>query len=130
MVAQDLVIESPAVGRWSEALGELHVASALLLALSLCYVYRGLYPRTKSPSASLTYFGSIANMDREDLKASFSGRSPEDHLDDVLDQIHRNSEIVNFKFRSLRWSYRCLLAAAIFWAVALYLFGAVPSIPA
>lgn len=104
-------------------------ASALLLALSLFFVYRGLYPRTKGPSGSLAYFGSIANVEREDLKASFLDRPVEDHLDDVLDQIHRNSEIVSLKFKALRWSYRCLLLSTIFWTVALYLFGAIPAIP-
>lgn len=95
----------------------------LLLVLSLAFVYRGLYPRTKGPGDSLAYFGSIANKEREDLKGSFRERGTEDHLDDVLEQIHRNSEILNQKFSELQRAYRFLLVAVIPWAFTLYLFG-------
>jgi hypothetical protein len=111
----------------SAAMGSAIVA-VVLLVLSLTFVYRGLYPRTKGPQGSLAYFGSIAGKERGELKGSFRGRSAEEHLDDVLDQVHRNSEIVDLKFRALRWAYRSLLAAVPFWAVALYLLGVVPSI--
>ena len=101
--------------------------SVLLLAFSLFFVYRGTYPRTKGPGGSLVYFGSIAKKDREGVKDTFRSRTLEDHLDDMLDQVHRNSEIVDRKFAALRRSYRCLLTAVAPWAFTLFLFGLVPS---
>ncbi len=77
--------------------------SVLLLACNLFVVYRGTYPCTKGPGDSLVYFGSIADKSRED------------HLDDVLEQVHRDSEIVDRKFVDLRRSYRCLPVAVASW---------------
>ncbi len=101
-------------------------ASIALLVASLIFIYRGTYPRTKGPGGSLVYFGSIADEDLGDLKERFRACGAEDHLDDLLEQIHRNSEILNRKFTDLQRAYRCLLAAVIPWAIALYLFGVVP----
>lgn len=101
-------------------------ASAALLVASLVFIYRGTYPRTKGPGGSLVYFGSIAGEDLEDLKKRFRACGADDHLDDVLGQVHRNSEILERKFAELQRAYRCLLAAVIPWAIALYLFGVVP----
>ncbi len=100
--------------------------SVLLLVASLVFIYRGTYPRTKGPSRSLVYFGSIAEEDLRDLKQRFLACGKEDHLDDVLEQVHRNSEILNIKFTELQKAYRCLLVAVIPWAITLYLFGIVP----
>ena len=100
--------------------------SVVLLVASLVFIYRGTYPRTKGPSGSLVYFGSIAEEGLEDLKKRFLACGKEDHLDDVLGQVHRNSEILDRKFTELQRAYRCLLAAVIPWAITLYLFGIVP----
>lgn len=100
--------------------------SIALLVASLIFIYRGTYPRTKGPSSSLVYFGSIAGKDSEIFKERFRACGPEDHLDDVLGQVHRNSEILDRKFAELQRAYRCLLAAVIPWAITLYLFGVVP----
>lgn len=101
-------------------------ASVVLLVASLFFIYRGTYPRTKGPSKSLVYFGSIAGEGLDDLKERFRACSASDHLDDVLGQVHRNSEILNWKFAELQRAYLCLLLAVIPWAITLYLFGAVP----
>ncbi len=101
------------------------LAAALLVA-SLVFVYRGTYPRTKGPGGSLVHFGSVAGEDVEDFKARFRSCDARGHLDDVLRQVHRNAEILDRKFAELRRAYRCLLAAVIPWAVALYLLGVIP----
>lgn len=109
-------------------IGPLAVAavSVALLVASLVFVYRGTYPRTEGPDGSLVYFGSIAREDFEDLRTRFRACSSDDHLDDVLEQVHRNSEIVDRKFTELRRAYGCLLLAVVPWAVTLFLFGVVP----
>lgn len=100
--------------------------SVALLVASLIFIYRGTYPRTKGPGGSLVYFGSIAGEGLEDLKERFRACGADEHLDDVLGQVHRNSEIVARKFAELQRAYRCLLLAVVPWAMALYLFGVVP----
>lgn len=102
------------------------VSVALLLA-SLFFVYRGTYPRTKGPQDSLIYFRSIAGKDLNDFKKRFRACGADDHLDDVLEQVHRNSEILDIKFVELRRAYRCLLASVLPWAITLYLLGVVPA---
>ena len=101
------------------------LAAALLVA-SLIFIYRGTYPRTKGPDRSLVHFGSVAGEDLEDFKARFQACDIRGHLDDVLGQVHRNAEILDRKFAELRRAYRCLLAAVIPWAIALYLLGVIP----
>jgi hypothetical protein len=101
------------------------LAAALLVA-SLIFIYRGTYPRTKGPGGSLVHFGSVAGEDLEDFKARFRACDARGHLDDVLGQVHRNAEILDRKFAELQRAYRCLLAAVIPWAIALYLLGVVP----
>ena len=102
------------------------MAAASLLVLSLIYIYRGTYPRTYGPGGSLVYFGSIAEKDSEEFKKEFLAYDLLDHLNDVLEQIHRNSEILNGKFAELKRAYVCMLIAAIPWTISLYLFGVVP----
>lgn len=102
------------------------LAAGALLVLSLIFVYRGTYPRTQGPGGSLVYFGSIAEKDSEEFKNKFLACDLQDHLNDVLEQIHRNSEILNGKFEKLQRAYECMLVAAIPWTVTLYLFGLVP----
>ena len=98
--------------------------AATLLCLSLLAVGVGTFPRTRGPEGALIYFGSIARKGASEFKERFRSRTPDHHLDDVLGQVHRNSEIVDKKFGSLRWAYYTLLASVIPWAVALYSLGA------
>jgi hypothetical protein len=98
--------------------------AAILLLLSLLAVGIGTYPRTRGPEGSLIYFGCIARKGTYEFKERFRSRTPNQHLDDVLEQVHRNSEIVDRKFGALRWAYYTLLASVIPWAVALYSLGA------
>lgn len=100
--------------------------SVVLLAASLVFVYRGTYPRTQGPEGSLIYFRSIAGKDLNDFKERFRACVADDHLDDVLEQVHRNSEILAIKFVELQRAYRCLLLAVPSWATTLYLLGGIP----
>lgn len=102
------------------------LASVALLVLSLIFVYRGTYPRTHGPNESLVYFGSIAEKELEKFKNEFLAYDLQSHLNDVLEQIHRNSEILNGKFAKLQRAYESMLIAAIPWTISLYLFGVVP----
>lgn len=102
------------------------LASVALLGATLVFVYRGTIPRTRGSKGSLIYFDSIAGQDFETYRERFLGCDMNDHLSDVLEQIHRNSEILSSKFVELQRAYRCLLAAVTPWSITLYLFGALP----
>ena len=60
---------------------------------------------------SLVYVGSIAGRGREDLKRNLRVRNADDHLNDMLESVHRNSEMMIRKHTVLRRSYRCLRVA-------------------
>ncbi len=100
---------------------------ALLAGIALLYI--GGIPRTRSRNASLYYFGSIAAREFRDFERSFVSQSAEERLGDLLSQCHRNSAILNRKFNCLKWSNRLLLAAAIPWAISVYLFRSAPALP-
>jgi len=91
-------------------------------SLSLLSVYLVNYPRTKGPSTSLNFFGGIAKNTFREYTKAFMSISSADYLSDVLEQCHRNAEIVSRKFSALKWSYRSLLIGAVPWIVCLYYF--------
>jgi len=97
-------------------------SSIILLLLSLLFVYLGNYPRLKGPSESLFYFGSICKKCLIQYQQGFSKRSKEECLNDLLEQCHRNSEIINQKFNYLKWAYLLLLLSVIPWVITIYLF--------
>lgn len=110
---------------WSRQTILLAGLGALFPIASLCCVYFVNYPQTKGPATSLNFFGGIARRSfREYSEACMKVSAPE-HLSDVLEQCHRNSEIVNQKFSWLRWAYRTLLIGVIPWVICLYYFRSV-----
>jgi hypothetical protein len=105
--------------RWMILWGGL---SILTLALSFLFTYWSGYPQLRGPVNSLLFFGSIRQCKLEEYKTSFAEQSAEKHLDDLLNQCHRNSEIIWRKFFWLRFAYRALFLSFVPWAIALYLF--------
>lgn len=118
---------APAKNLWDSLMIGFAVLSIILLLISLLFVYLGNYPRLKGPSESLFYFGSICRKCFNQYQQEFSKRSTEEHLKDMLEQCHRNSEILNQKFKYLKWSYRLLLIGVIPWAITVYLFRSIPA---
>lgn len=98
------------------------IISVFLLLLSLLCVYLANYPRLEGSSDSLFYFGSICKKCLKQYQQEFSKRTKEECLKDVLEQCHRNSEILNKKFFYLKWGYRLLLGSVIPWVITIYLF--------
>jgi hypothetical protein len=110
------------------------VIAALLGAvcpiIGLCFVYVVNYPQTKGSSTSLNFFGGISKRTFREYETAFMSGSAADHLRDVLEQCHRNAEIVNRKFSALKWAYRWLLVGIIPWMVCLYYFRSVADVRA
>jgi hypothetical protein len=104
---------------WTIALAAI---TALFPIASLSCVYVVNYPQTKGPAKSLNFFGGIAKRSFREYNDEFMKLSASDHLSDVLEQCHRNAEIVNRKFSALKLAYRALLIGVIPWMACLYYF--------
>jgi hypothetical protein len=96
-------------------------ATGFLIGSLVC-IYNVNYPRTKGPLKSLIYFGAIAGQTFNEYQQAFAKRSEAEYLNDLLEQCHRNSEIITLKFKALKWAYRSLLIAVPLWMAALYYF--------
>lgn len=112
---------------WDSLMITFAVFSIFPLLLSLLCVYLGNYPRLEGPSDSLFYFGSICKKCLIQYQQEFFKRTKEECLKDVLEQCHRNSEILNKKFKYLKWGYRLLLISVIPWIITIYLFRSIPT---
>lgn len=119
---------APAKNLWDSLMIAFAILSTLFLSISLLFIYLGNYPRLKGPSNSLFFFGSICSKDFKKYQQEFTKRSYEEQLKDILEQCHRNSEILNQKFCYLKWAYRMLFVGVILWAITIYLFRSAPSI--
>jgi hypothetical protein len=99
--------------------------SIFLLFLTLLFVYLGNYPRLEGHSESLFYFGSICKKSKKQYKKVFSKRTKEELLSDILEQCHRNSEILDKKFNYLKRAFIALLISVIPWLITIYLFRSI-----
>ena len=117
---------APQAHLWSSEMTVATFFAIFGLAFSLFFVYLSNYPQLKGPNTSLLYFGSIAKRDIEEYKQEFIKQKPEEQLDDVLGQCHRNAEILHKKFFYHKWSYRILIFSVIPWAITIYLFRSIP----
>jgi hypothetical protein len=102
--------------------------SIFFLLLTLLLVYLGNYPRLEGRSDSLFYFGSICQKSRKQYQKRFSKRTKEEFLADILEQCHRNSEILNKKFKYLKYAFISLLISVIPWLITIYLFRSITAI--
>ena len=95
--------------------------TALLLFTSLFFIYRSQYPKTFSANTSLNYFGTIAKMKFDEFKQKTKQSTSEEYLDDLLCQVHINSQVLSLKFRFLKISLILLGIAVIPWLISIYL---------
>jgi len=95
--------------------------STLLLFCSLFFIYKTQYPNTNSENTSLNYFGTIAEMRFDEFKRRTKQATDEEYLDDLLCQIHINSQILKQKFRFLKISLILLRIAVIPWLISIYI---------
>lgn len=115
-----LASASSKINNWTILLFVVFGVTALLLFISLFFVYRSQYPKTFSSNTSLNYFGTIAKMKFDEFKRRTKQETDEDYLDDILCQIHINSQVLRLKFRFLKISLILLGCAVIPWLICLY----------
>lgn len=117
---------APELAFWYPFMTAMAVLSVSLLSVVLLLVYLGNYPRLNGPKDSLFYFRSIGSKTADEYRNKFCQCTAEEHLNDIIGQCHRNSEILVQKFRYLTWGYRMLFIAVTPWAITIYLFQTIP----
>jgi hypothetical protein len=108
------------IDKWNGGLYLVFGISGLLLFVSLFFVYKSQYPKTFSSNASLNYFGTIADLKFDEFKRKTKQATDEEYLDDLLCQIHTNSQVLKLKFRFLKISLILMGASVIPWLICLY----------
>lgn len=93
--------------------------AVLLLATSLVAVFLSQYPLTRSPNSSLLFFGTISTLTSSEFTERFKKLSEDDYLDDVLNQVHANSKILNRKFFCLKAALLLIFIALPFWLITM-----------
>ena len=99
---------APPINLWNWFMAIFAIVSVIVLVTSLLCICLCSYPQTKGSSNSLLYFGSVAKYNAEQYREAFLKQSAEEYLNDLLEQCRRNSEILDRKFKSLKWAYRML----------------------
>lgn len=109
------------IEEWNCFLYSVFGLTGLLLFASLFFIYKSQYPKTFSSNTSLNFFGTIADMKFDEFKRKTKQATDEDYLDDLLCQIHINSQVLKLKFRFLKISLILLGISVIPWLICLYL---------
>lgn len=107
------------ISAWSNIIYAVFATAFILLIVSIFFGILSQFPTTKSLNSSLVFFGTISKMKVDEFKKRFKQSSDEEYLDDILDQIHRNSEILTKKFRRLRISLIFISIAVVPWVCSL-----------
>lgn len=99
-------------------------SAVALLGVSIVFLYRGAFPSLKGGNSSLVYFREIAKRTEQEFIEQFKDQNDEQHVNDLLAQVWRNSEILKAKFDALKAAFTFLALAFIPWVAALALFAA------
>ena len=110
---------------WTSVMIVSTILSLLALGLTFLFIYLGMFPQTRGQASSLLYFGSISKKAVCEYQQAFLNQSAEEHLNDILEQSHRNSEILNQKFKFLKLAYCTLLNSLVPWTITLYFFRSI-----
>jgi hypothetical protein len=115
--------DSPPLKAYSSLMLVAATLTVFLLALSIIFLYRGAFPTLKGGHSSLIYFREIAQRTEHKFIEEFKAQTDEQHVNDVLGQVWRNSEILKIKFDSLKIAFTLLALAIIPWIVSLAFFA-------
>jgi hypothetical protein len=105
------------------------IVTLALLSGSIFYIYWTFYPDLhQGESTSSVFFGYIAKLPREKYINHINGLSQEEHVRDTLDQVWRNSDILQKKFSYIKKASLATLLGVPFWVEFLVLITLLHSI--
>ncbi|CAN5652120.1 hypothetical protein BH09PLA1_BH09PLA1_25430 [soil metagenome] len=113
---------APNPANWTCYMALSFTAAVILLAISVVYLARATYPDTVAPARSLLFFGTIGHQECAVFKGEYMAQTEDVYLTDLLEQIHRLSEILCTKFDRLKLAYKAIYWALIPWSLTLVLF--------
>jgi len=81
------------------------------------------FPRPGTRPGSLVFFGSIAELNRDDYFNRLRTVAQVDFARDLADQCHRVAVLAALKFRWVRRAMATMIAAAVPWLICLQMAG-------
>lgn len=87
--------------------------------LALLNIYQCAHPTLNGNGESLIFFTEIEKLNQDDFIDKFKEQTDDGFRDDLLRQIHRNSQIVTQKYASLRRAGTSVLIGTVPWAMIL-----------
>lgn len=112
-------------GNWSLITGG-DIISVMIVSLlyltslsSLVFLLFGMIARTKANGDSLFFFGTIGAKKLEDYKSKINGYEEEHIKDDLIEQIHTNSQICKKKMWFYNKGMLLILVTVILWFVCM-----------
>ncbi|KAB2761973.1 Pycsar system effector family protein [Brucella anthropi] len=82
-------------------------------------IYQCSHPNIDGPKKSLIFFSEIEKMSVKEYTDAFLSATEDDLKQDLLNQIHRNSQIVSQKYGHLRAASASMLLGSAPWAILL-----------
>lgn len=116
-----LAVLIPPLSGWTVLGGIAASGATFFLALSIAFAAFSSFPRTNGPLGSLIYFGGIVSKDLGQYEAAVKSQTPDEYLEDLVRQSHRNAQIADRKFTWLQRSIGCMFAASVPWALAIFI---------
>jgi hypothetical protein len=108
--------------------GGTFLLAVILLTLSVYRSLRVLYPRVAPPMPSLLFFGTIAELSRDEFKARMKELDPAAIEEELILQTHVSARIAVEKFQNVGGAIRLLMAALPF-LIAHFVLGALLARP-
>lgn len=112
-------------GNWSLITGGDIIAVVIVVLLylasfsSLVLLLLGMIARTKAKGDSIFFFGTIGAKKLEDYKSKIKGYEEEQIKDDLIEQIHTNSQICKKKMWFYNKGILLILVTVILWFVCM-----------
>ncbi|QHO77614.1 hypothetical protein ACH79_38225 [Bradyrhizobium sp. CCBAU 051011] len=97
----------------------LALAFLALAVASIVYVYRCVFPHLVGDDNSMIYFRSIAKQSAKEFGERFTSRTDIDHVNDVTEQIWRNSTILREKFDFLKCAFMLTMLSIVPWVATM-----------
>jgi hypothetical protein len=97
--------------------------TAVCCVASIAMAALAAYPRPGNRPGSLVFFGSIADMSREEYFDRLRAVPQVEFARDLADQCHRVAVLASLKFRWVRRAMVTMIAAAMPWLVCLEMAG-------
>ena len=97
------------------------VISSCLLLLSILFVVFASFPKTTGPEGSLIFFGGISMNSLNEYKSKIQSLTEDKYINDLVEQCHRNAEIVSKKYHWVKKSLICIFLSLPFWLVSIFL---------